>query len=163
MLGQIALYSGGYQTIRTDVPGLYGDVQFTTKGKEELGCVYARRNDYLDYYKIAEKYFQAALNNKGTAALVTVDDRSYANNPFQRHFQYTHDLALSPESIFEVGNIQGGQSGQTTTSEYSYALDARLVVVVIRLRLASRLERYVLFPLSIMVSLKRVICVEMLV
>lgn len=42
-------------------------------------------------------------------------------------------------------------------------LDARLVVVVIRLRLASRLERYVLFPLSIMVSLKRVICVEMLV
>lgn len=121
LLGQIALYSGGYQTIRTDVPGLYGDVQFTTKGKEELGCVYARRNDYLDYYKIAEKYFQAALNNKGTAALVTVDDRSYANNPFQRHFQYTHDLALSPESIFEVGNIQGGQSGQTTTSEYSYA------------------------------------------
>ena len=121
LLGQIALYSGGYQTIRTDVPGLYGDVQFTTKGKEELGCVYARRNDYLDYYKIAEKYFQAALNNKGTAALVTVDERSYANNPFQRHFQYTHDLALSPESIFEVGNIQGGQSGQTTTSEYSYA------------------------------------------
>lgn len=95
LLGQIALYYGGYQTIRTDVPGLYGDVQFTTKGKEELGCVYARRNDYLDYYKIAEKYFQAALNNKGTAALVTVDDRSYANNPFQRHFQYTHDLALS--------------------------------------------------------------------
>ena len=64
----------------------------------------------------------AALNNKGTAALVTVDDRSYANNPFQRHFQYTHDLALSPEYIFEVGNIQGGQSGQTTTSEYSYTL-----------------------------------------
>ena len=31
LLGQIALYSGGYQTIRTDVPGLYGDVQFTTK------------------------------------------------------------------------------------------------------------------------------------
>lgn len=83
------------------MPGLYGDVQFTTKGKEELGCVYARRNDYLDYYKIAEKYFQAALNNKGTAALVTVDDRSYANNPFQRHFQYTHDLALSPESILK--------------------------------------------------------------
>ena len=38
LLGQIALYSGGYQTIRTDVPGLYGDVQFTTKGKEEPGC-----------------------------------------------------------------------------------------------------------------------------
>lgn len=133
------------------------------KEKEELGCVYARRNDYLDYYKIAEKYFQAALNNKGTAALVTVDDRSYANNPFQRHFQYTHDLALSPESIFEVGNIQGDKVGRLLLVNILMLLDVRPVVVVIRLRLASRLGRYVLFPLSIMVSLKQVICVEMLV
>ena len=50
--------------------------------------------------RLPRSNFQAALNNKGTAALVTVDDRSYANNPFQRHFQYTHDLALSPESNF---------------------------------------------------------------
>lgn len=121
LLGEVALYSGGYQTIRTDMPGLYGDIHFMTKGKEEQGCVYARRNDYLDYYKIAEQYFQAALANKGTATLVTVDDRGYANNPFQRHFQYAHDLEISPESIFEVGNIQGGQRGQTTTSEYPYS------------------------------------------
>ena len=40
-------------------------------------------------------------------------------------------------------------------------LDVSPVVVVIRLRLASRLGRYVLFPLSIMVSVKQVICVEM--
>lgn len=98
----------------------------------------------LDYYKIAEKYFQAALNNKGTAALVTVDDRSYANNPFQRHFQYTHDLALSPESIFEVGNIQGGKVGRLLPVNILMLLDVRPVVVVIKLRLASRLGHYVL-------------------
>lgn len=121
LIGEIALNAGGYQTIRTDVPGLYGDVQFTTKGKEASGCVYARRNDYLNYYKIAEEYFQASLTKKGTATLVLTDNRNYANNPFQRHFQYMHDLELSPESLFELGNIQGGQSGMTTTSEYGYA------------------------------------------
>ena len=42
-------------------------------------------------------------------------------------------------------------------------LDVRPVVVVIKLRLASRLGHYVLSLLFIMVSLKRVICVEMLV
>ena len=121
LIGQIALFAGGYQTIRTDMEGLYGDVQFTTKGNEEYDCIYARRSDYLDYYKIAEQYLQAAIDNKGTALLITSDDRVYADNPFQRHFQYFADLQVSPESLFEVGNIQGGQSGQTTTSEYPYA------------------------------------------
>jgi hypothetical protein len=119
LIGEIALYSGGYQTIRTDVPGLYGKVNFDKKGTEQFGCVYARRTDYLDYYKIAEQYLQAAIDNKGTAHLITADGRSYANNPFQRHFQYFADLQVSPESLFEVGNIQGGQ--QVTTSEYPYA------------------------------------------
>lgn len=121
LCGMAALYSAGWQTVRTDVPGLYGDVQLETKGKEEYKSIYARRTDYLDYYKIAEYYLDEAVKNRGTATLVTVDDRGYANNPFQRHFQYAHDLQISPESIFEVGNIQGGQSGQTTSSEYPYA------------------------------------------
>ncbi len=30
-------------------------------------------------------------------------------------------MQVSPESIFELGNIQGGQSGQTTASDYPYA------------------------------------------
>ncbi len=120
LIGEIALYAGGYQTIRTDVEGLYGDLQFTTKGKEEYNCKYARRTDYLDYYRIAEQYLQSAIDNKGTAYLITSDDRKYANNPFQKHFQYMQDLQVSPESLFEVGNIQGGQSGQTTTSDYPY-------------------------------------------
>lgn len=121
LAGQAALYSAGYQTIRTDMPDLYGSVQFTTKGSEKYKSIYARRTDYLDYYRIAETYFQAALADKGNVTLVTVDESGYANNPFQRHFQYIHDLSISPESIFEIGNMQGGQSGQTTTSEYSYA------------------------------------------
>src|ERR1051325_6700219 len=119
LIGEIALYAGGYQTIRTDVPGLYGNVQFTKKGTEQFGCVYARRTDYLDYYKIAKQYLQAAIDNKGSAILITADGRSYANNPFQRHFQYFADLQVSPESLFELGNIQGGL--QLTTSEYPYA------------------------------------------
>jgi len=121
LIGQIALYSGSYQTVRTDVGDLYGSVQFTVKGIEQNNCKYARRTDYLDYMKIAEQYLQAALDNKGSARLITADDRAYASNPFQRHFQYMHDLQVSPESLFEVGNVQGGQSGQTTTSEYPYA------------------------------------------
>lgn len=121
MAGMAALYSAGWQTVRTDVAGLYGDVQLETKGVEEYKSIYARRTDYLDYYKIAETYFDLAMANKGTAALVTSDERGYANNPFQRHFQYNNDLQISPESIFEIGNMQGGQTGQTTSSEYPYA------------------------------------------
>lgn len=121
LIGQIALYAGGYQTIRTDVSGLYGNVQFSTKGKEEFGCIYARRTDYQDYYKIANTYLQKALDNKGSSYLITTDERTTTNNPFQRHFQYCADLKISPEALFEIGNIQGGQSGQTTTSEYPYA------------------------------------------
>ena len=119
LIGELALFSGGYQTIRTDVDGLYGSVTFTKKGAEQYGCVYARRNDYLDYYKIADQYLQAAIDNKGTCGLITTDGRTNANNPFQRHFQYFADLQTSPESLFQLGNIQGGV--QATTSEYPYA------------------------------------------
>jgi starch-binding outer membrane protein, SusD/RagB family len=119
LIGQLALFSGGYQTIRTDVSNLYGSVNFAKKGAEMYSCVYARRTDYLDYYKIAEQYLQAAIDNKGTSGLITSDGRAYANNPFQRHFQYFADLKVSPESLFEIGNIQAGQ--QATTSEYPYA------------------------------------------
>lgn len=119
LIGELALFSGGYQTIRTDVQGLYGNLSFTKKGSEQYGCVYARRSDYLDYYKIADQYLQAAIDNKGTAGLITSDGRAYANNAFQRHFQYFADLQTSPESLFQLGNIQGGQ--QATTSEYPYA------------------------------------------
>ncbi|HEY4327503.1 MAG TPA: RagB/SusD family nutrient uptake outer membrane protein [Mucilaginibacter sp.] len=119
LIGELALFSGGYQTIRTDVSGLYGSVTFTKKGTEANGCVYARRTDYLTYYQTAKTWLQKAIDNKGSAGLITADNRAYANNPFQRHFQYFADLKVSPESLFEIGNIQGGTL--TTTSEYPYA------------------------------------------
>ena len=122
LMGQIALWSGGYQTIRTDVSDLYGDVQFTTKGTDEYGCIYARRTDYQSYYTLAEQYFEAAMNtHKGSVQLITVDERSYANNPFQRHFQYLHDLKVSPESLFEGGTLQGTTPSGAQTNEFGYA------------------------------------------
>lgn len=122
LIGQIALWAGGYQTIRTDIPDLYGDVQFTTKGDEKYGCKYARRSDYQSYYTIAEQYFDAALNaQKGSVRLITTDERSYANNPFQRHFQYLHDLEVSPESLFEGGILQGTTPAGSQTNEFGYA------------------------------------------
>lgn len=119
LIGQLALYAGGYQTIRTDIIGLYGDVTFARKGNEANKCVYARRTDYLSYYQTAKTYFQKAIDNKGTSQLIISDGRTTSNNPFQRNFQYFHDFQVSPESIFELGNIQGG--ALTTTSEYTYA------------------------------------------
>lgn len=118
LIGKMALYAGGYQTIRTDVPGLYGDVQFETLSTDATRkCAYARRADYKTYYTIAEQYLQMAIStNAGTTQLVTADERSYANNPFQRHFQYGMDLQQSPETIFEIGCVQN----QANSRMYCY-------------------------------------------
>lgn len=106
LIGEMAIYAGSWQTIRTDVEGLYGDVQFEEKGIRANGCVYARRTDYRNYYQTAEQYLSAAINEqKGTLQLITTDPRDYANNPFQMHWQYIHNLEVSPESLFEVGNV----------------------------------------------------------
>lgn len=111
LIGEMAIYAGGWQTIRTDVDGLYGGIQFEEKGTKANDCVYARRSDYKTYYQIAEQYLSAALNEqKGTLRLLTSDDRGYANNPFQLHWQYLHNKKVSPESLFEVGNVSPNQS-----------------------------------------------------
>jgi hypothetical protein len=120
LIGELALFSGGYQTIRTDVAGLYGSVTFDTKGNEANKCIYARRKDYLTYYQTAKTYLQKAIDNKGASGLITADSRGGGiNNPFQRHFQYFNDLTVSPESLFEIGNVSGALAA--TTSEYPYA------------------------------------------
>lgn len=83
LIGEMAIYAAGWQTVRTDVSGLYGDVQFEEKGTKANDCVYARRTDYKTYYQMAEQYLSAAINEqKGTLQLITSDDRGYANNPF---------------------------------------------------------------------------------
>jgi hypothetical protein len=119
LIGQLALFAGGYQTIRTDITGLYGNLTFTNVGSTANGCVYARRTDYLTYYQTAKTWFTNAITNKGTCNLITADTRATSSNPFQLHFQNFANLTVSPESLFEIGNIQGGTL--TTTSEYPYA------------------------------------------
>lgn len=107
LIGEIALHAGGWQTIRTDVQGLYGDVQFDTKGTDDGTCVYARRKDYLDYIRIAEEHLTLAVTTrKGTANLLTTDTRT-ANNPFQLVWQHINSRRSSPESLYEVACAPG--------------------------------------------------------
>jgi len=117
LIGQIALYAGSWQTIRTDIKGLYGTVQFVNKGADDATCVYARRTDYIDYVKVAEQYLNAAVTTQsGTAKLITSDTRP-VNNPFQKHWQENNSRRVSPESIFEVGCVAG-----IGNSEYGYSM-----------------------------------------
>lgn len=107
LIGEIALHAGGWQTIRTDMPGLYGSVQFENKGSDDGECVYARRQDYMDYIRIAEQYLNIAVSTQnGTAKLITTDSRT-ANNPFQKHWQEINSRRVSEESLFEIGCVAG--------------------------------------------------------
>lgn len=117
LIGEIALNAGSWQTIRTDVKGLYGTVQFVNKGTDDGLCVYARRADYVDFIKVAEQYLNVAVNSQnGTAKLITSDTRS-VNNPFQKHWQEINSRRISPESIFEIGSVPG-----VGNSEYGYSM-----------------------------------------
>ena len=107
LIGEIALHAGGWQTIRTDMDGLYGDVQFEHKGADDGMCVYARRKDFKDYIQVAEKYLNIAIyTQNGSAQLITTDNRSF-NNPFQVHWQEINSRRSSPESFFEISAAPG--------------------------------------------------------
>ena len=103
LIGELALYSGGYQTIRTDVTGLYGNVQFNKKGAEMFKCVYARRSDYLNYYTIAEQYLQAAIDNKGSAHLIISDERSLRKQSIPKAFPVFRRLAGKSRIFVSIG------------------------------------------------------------
>lgn len=107
LIGEIALHAGSWQTIRTDMPGLYGNVQFEYKGEDDGTCVYARRKDYMDYLKIAEQYLHLAINtHNGTVRLITTDSRA-TNNPYQVHWQEINSRRSSPESFYEIACAPG--------------------------------------------------------
>lgn len=112
LIAECNMFAGGYQTVRTDVDGLYGNLalnsmKLTTNTKAD----YVRRADWQNYYKEAQTYLRKVLNErKGTSKLLTSDTRTVANNPFQLGFQYIMDMQVSPESLFEVGNIAPNQS-----------------------------------------------------
>lgn len=107
-IGRVALYAGGYQTVRTDTDfDGYGTVSFTQIGSEKWNAKYVRRSDYKDYYETAKTYLKMCVDNPGSAYLITSDGRGAGfNNPFQRHFQYMMDLIVSPESLFEIAETQ---------------------------------------------------------
>lgn len=110
LAGKIAMHAAGYQTLRTDVAGLYGDLSFEKIGTEANNCFYGRRTDYRKYVEKAEKYLDLALGEaKGTIRLVTADERAGINNPYQRSYQYIYDMQISPESLLEIGCIAGQQ------------------------------------------------------
>jgi hypothetical protein len=117
LIGEIALYAGSWQTIRTDIKDLYGNVKFVNKGADDATCVYARRADYLDYIKVAEQYLNAAVTTQsGSARLITSDTRP-VNNPFQKHWQEINSRRISQESLFEIGCMPG-----IGNSEYGYSM-----------------------------------------
>lgn len=122
LIGKIALYAGSWQPVRTDIEGLYGDVQLESKTTGD-GIAYARRTDYAKYLAIAEDYLSRAMNERaGSSHLITADEREGVDNPFQRHFQYGMDLEISPETIFEIAHLQGaGPDGLAVNSEILYA------------------------------------------
>lgn len=112
LIAEANLMAGGYQTLRTDVDGLYGSISFDVKyTNTEAKAIYARRSDWQGYYKEAQTYFRKVVSGerKGTLTLVTSDDRGLGN-PFQREFNYIMDNEVAPSSIFEVGNIAPQQS-----------------------------------------------------
>jgi len=120
LMGEMCYLSAGYQTIRTDVSGLYDGVSYTQLpgSTSRNDAIYVRRNDYKDYYAKAIKYFDKAMGDAvGTVQLITSDERSYADNPFQRVFQYCNDLGVSPESYFEIACIQGSHNCEREYSQ----------------------------------------------
>jgi len=112
LIAEANLMAGGYQTLRTDVDGLYEGVSFETMYTNTADkAIFARPSSWQNYYKEAQTYFRKVVSGerKGTLKLVTTDDRGL-DNPFQRGFQYIMDMEVSPESVFEVGNIAPQQS-----------------------------------------------------
>ena len=105
LIGRIALHAGGFSTCRTDLN--YG-VDFEQIGSVKWNAKYVRPTNYKTYYEMAKTYLEMCINNPGSASLLTTDERGAKyDNPFQRHFQYMMDLKISPESLFEFGNVQG--------------------------------------------------------
>ncbi len=112
LIGRIALEAGGYQTRRGDITRVDGNgnaLTYETMGTENNGATYGRRSDYINFYKLAQTYFKAIIDEPGTASFVTTDSRTPAN-PYQVFFQQMHavDETYADESIYEYAITQGG-------------------------------------------------------
>jgi len=121
LIGRMALEAGGYQVRRTDGTVTYTDGEGNALSFEKLAgstsnnnAEYARRSDWGELYAIAKVYFKKAIDQSGSAKLITTDPRSadkgrVFGNPFQYFFQQLHDddNAYADESIYEEPFSQG--------------------------------------------------------
>ncbi len=115
MIARIALLRGGWSLRPQDYNG-DGEVTFANGG--EWGKM-VRRTDWVEYYKIADKYLKE-LRGSGEYNLTTNDPRKNGetevfDNPFQYNFQQMMNLEICDESVFEISELKGSQS------EFPYA------------------------------------------
>ena len=106
LIGRLALEAGGYQTRRGDInykDGSGNALTFETKGSQNNGATYGRRNDWKNLYATAKEYFQKAIEHKGTAKL----SPNYYDFFVQLHGD---DASYADESIYEEP-FQQGASG----------------------------------------------------
>ncbi len=111
LIGRMALEAGGYQTRRGDIARVDGKgnaLTFENMGTENNGATYGRRSNWQDYYRMAQQYFKAVIDNPGSAKFITTDSRTPAN-PYQVFFQQMHmeDETYADESIYEYAMTQG--------------------------------------------------------
>ena len=119
LVARICLDAAGYQTRRADfnyVDGSDQPMQFEDKGKANAnagGALYGRPANWKSYVEKAKKYFNAVIENPGSAKFYTVDPRSAGkngqlfDNPYQFFFQQMNDLEYADESIYEYAQTQG--------------------------------------------------------
>ncbi|MBP3668252.1 MAG: RagB/SusD family nutrient uptake outer membrane protein [Bacteroides sp.] len=120
LIGRMCLDAAGYQTRRGDIKRVDGKgnaLTFETKGNENNGAAYGRRNDWKELYSIAKTYYEKLLANSGSAQFHLTDPRGEADNsgrtfgnPYQYFFEQMHqaDAIYADESIYEYPMQQGG-------------------------------------------------------
>ncbi len=122
LIGRLCLDAGGYQTRRNDISRVDSTGKaYTFEQKEGVadnnGASYARRSDWQNLYKIAQKYYAECLSNMGTAKYYLTDPRGASDNngrtfgnPYQYFFEQMHqaDDQYADESIYEYPMQQGG-------------------------------------------------------
>ena len=120
LIGRMCLDAAGYQTRRNDI--IYKDgkgnvLSFEKMGTDNNNAFYGRRIDWENLYKTARTYYEALINDSGTATLHLSDPRGISdksgrnfNNPYQYFFEQmmSDDAVYADESIYEYPMQAGG-------------------------------------------------------
>lgn len=104
MIAKLALIRGGYALHPADAD--MTNYETPIQSHPEWGKM-ARRTDWKEWYKEANKYLKLVRDHSG-ASLIT-DDKG-TGNAFQQIFQQQMNLQISQESIFEVSQTAGAST-----------------------------------------------------